>query len=127
MTAAVPAGSVAVWSVPGSDADHVGQVLCWSPRVVSDFADLARAVGQLLGDGVGVRGIDVHRAADGSGVFVYVAADTVEYVEQAAATHHLHLHRAFGYASAWGQFGEAYLTLTWIGAEVDAETLQVSS
>ena len=55
-----------------------GSVLLWPPQGAGDFADLAWVIAEALGNGPGVRGLDVSRRGDG--LYARVWTTGPEYV-----------------------------------------------
>lgn len=96
------------------DATRAGQVLMWAPEGAGDFADLAWVIGGVLGNGAGVRGLDVHRAADGS-LFGYVTAENARYVREVAAALGWRVYESGDtYCDSWGLLGEVHVEVTWL-------------
>ncbi len=95
-----------------------GSVLLWPPQGAGDFADLAWVIGEALGNGPGVRGLDVSRRRDG--LYARVWTTGPEYVASVAA--------AFGwevyapdpaYATTWGRVGGVKVSVSWVAPGPD--------
>ena len=76
------------------------------PEGAGDFADVAWVVAQALGNGAGVRGLEVHRGETGA-LCAYVRATNPAYVRAVAASFGWSLYEPDGYyANASGDLGE---------------------
>lgn len=96
----------------------LGQMLSWPPEGAGDFADVAWVVAQALGNGAGVRGLEVRRFP--SGVSVHVTTTSPEYVRSAAAGFGWELYEPDpSYANTWGEIGEVRVDVTWIEPAAD--------
>lgn len=107
-------------SVQAGQGLMVGEVsLPSTPEGAGDFADVAWVVAQALGNGPGVRGLDVHRGETGN-LYAYVRATNPAFVRAVAAS-------SFGwtlfepdecYANASGTLGELRVSVSFVPTDV---------
>lgn len=89
-----------------------GPVLAWPPEGAGDFADVAWLVAKALGNGAGVRGLEVERLAGRVRLFVTATEET--YVREVAAQRGWSLyHRDGRYAISTGTLGGVTVTVSW--------------
>lgn len=125
--AVVQASTAGPFGLSFSDAEQAGQVLMWSPEGAGDFADIAWVIAGLLGNGAGVRGLDVHRSLDGDALHADVSATSAAYVAAVAAGHGWRLYAPDDtYPNTYGAVGEILVNVTWLSPDRAAVT-EVSS
>jgi len=92
-----------------------GSVVLWPPQGAGDFADLAWVIGEALGNGPGVCGLDVHQSRDPEGLFAYVRTTGSEYVRSVAAAFGWDVYEPdAGYAHTSGVLAGVLLSVTWM-------------
>lgn len=102
-------------SVPGLPA---GSVLLWPPQGAGDFADLAWVVAEALGNGPGVRGLDVSRARNRDGLSAHVWTTGPEYVMSVAGAFGWEVYAPdLAYATTWGGVAGVTVNVSWVAAD----------
>ncbi len=89
-----------------------------APAGVGDFAEVAWIVAQALGNGPGVRGLDVHRGETGT-LYAYVRASNPSFVRGVAAAFGWSLYDPDGhYVNASGRLGELRVSVSFVPTDV---------
>ena len=95
-----------------------GSVLLWPPQGAGDFADLAWVIGEALGNGPGVRGLDVSRGRDG--LYARVWTTRPEYVAAVGAAFGWEAVRAGpGVRHHLGRGGGVNMSVSWVAPGPD--------
>ena len=95
-----------------------GRVFGWPPEGAGDFADVAWVVAEALGNGSGVRGLDVTLWPSGVSLHVYTTGP--EYVRSMAAGFGWELYEPDAtYATSYGQLGKVRVNIVWIAPRPD--------
>lgn len=95
-----------------------GSVLLWRPQGARDFADLAWVIAEALGNGPGVRGLDVSRGK--AGLYARVWTTRPEYVAAVAAAFGWELYSPDpAYATTWGEVAGVNLSVSWLAPGPD--------
>ena len=96
-----------------------GSVLLWPPQGAGDFADLAWVIAEALGNGPGVRGLDVSRGK---------ATGCTRACGRPARSMWRSVAAAFGwevyvpdpaYATTWGEVAGVNLSVSWVAPGPD--------
>ncbi len=89
-----------------------------TPKGAGDFAEVAWIVAQALGNGPGVRGLDVHRG-ETRNLYAYVRATDRAYVWAAAAAFGWSLYDPDGdFVNASGRLGELRVSVSFVPTDV---------
>lgn len=95
-----------------------GSALLWPPKGAGDFADLAWVVGEALGNGPGVRGLDVFSRRDV--LYARVWSSGPEYVASLAAQFGWEVYVPdAAYATTWGLLAGVKVSVSWVAPDRD--------